>query len=309
MPSLTRTFQIPTLSTNPGAPETVDITIHEPSLTGDNLGHKTWAASYLLAKRLPKYISSNNAFQASCRWSTYVRPVQPTTVLDRYSDFNYEERVEAMKEWEARGSPAASSPWGDLRPRVLELGAGTGLVGLAASALFSMKFHLTDLDSIIPNLQHNVQENVSLAERSQSAVTVGVLDWSSEHPKLSKQDRYRFVLAADSLYAPQHAEWLANTMNAYLEHAGSARIFVELPIRTADSLEHVQFKSEMFSHSFRIEEEGEEVGYDDWEGSTQDDRVEVKCWWSVWYRQLNLDSPASDQKAPGGQLTAREKAI
>ncbi|KAL2351113.1 putative methyltransferase-domain-containing protein [Cryomyces antarcticus] len=32
--------------------EYVDLVIHEPALTADNLGHKTWASSYLLAKRL-----------------------------------------------------------------------------------------------------------------------------------------------------------------------------------------------------------------------------------------------------------------
>jgi D-xylulose reductase len=43
---------------NPTQSGSVDIVLHEPSLTADNLGLKTWASSYLLAKRLHLYLNS-----------------------------------------------------------------------------------------------------------------------------------------------------------------------------------------------------------------------------------------------------------
>ena len=46
---LTRTFNIPLGSADMGD---LAITLHEPALQADNLGLKTWASSYLLAKRL-----------------------------------------------------------------------------------------------------------------------------------------------------------------------------------------------------------------------------------------------------------------
>ena len=239
----------------------IDIKIHEPSLTGDNLGHKTWVASYLLAKRLP---------------------------------YLFRSKMEEVKQ-EERGrstscSPLAAASESDLRPRVLELGTGTGLVGLAASALFPMNAYLTDLDSIVSNLQRNVAENVCIAERSNSIVNVGPLDWSATHPNLPEEKRYHFILAADSLYAPQHAQWLVSTMDAYLtKDPLIGQVFAEFPLRTTEPVEHRQFRSEMKSHSFWLDEEGEEVGFDDWEGSRPGDRVEVRCWWSVWRRRQDLE--------------------
>ncbi|KAL8685536.1 MAG: hypothetical protein Q9218_007701, partial [Villophora microphyllina] len=52
MRSLSRVFVIPA----PDHLQSVSIKLHEPSLTADNLGHKTWLSSYLLAKRLPAII-------------------------------------------------------------------------------------------------------------------------------------------------------------------------------------------------------------------------------------------------------------
>ncbi|KAF8474214.1 putative methyltransferase-domain-containing protein, partial [Kalaharituber pfeilii] len=50
MPAVTREFRIP-LAKGEGI-DHVTITLHEPSLTADNLGFKTWGSAYLLAKRL-----------------------------------------------------------------------------------------------------------------------------------------------------------------------------------------------------------------------------------------------------------------
>jgi len=261
MPSVLRTFTIPTLSV---ARETIDIEIYEPSLTGDNLGHKTWVASYLLAKRLPKLLS----FHFSCGWTRY-RP--PTAQMDD------------DRERRARDPPRVSSTPSDTHPRVLELGAGTGLVGLTASALLSADIHLTDLPAIVPNLQHNMKSNSALADRSGSRVTASVLDWSSTHPTMKEDDKYDIILAADSLYAPEHAEWLAATMAAYLQKTTtSGRIFIELPFRSVQPPEHEQFRCEMSSNNFQLVEEGHETGFDDWESNTSSEQVEVKCWWSVW---------------------------
>jgi len=272
MPSVSRTFQIPTLSSFKGAPKIIDIKIHEPSLTGDNLGHKTWVASYLLAKRLPKLISSQSS-QCSYAWTRS----QPPTILPE------EDRARQANDFRPTSSPPS-----DTRPRILELGAGTGLVGLTASALISANIHLTDLPAIVPNLQHNIQENASLSSQTQSSVTAFVLDWSSTHPTFSQEeDRYDFILAADSLYAPEHARWLARTMGTYLRHSTpSGRILVELPFREAEPPEHKQFRWAM-SHrnDMEVVAEGEEIGFDDWGGGVAGERVEVRCWWSVWKRR------------------------
>lgn len=48
MSAITRGWTIPVTSSCPE----ITLQIHEPPLTEDNLGLKTWASSYLMAKRL-----------------------------------------------------------------------------------------------------------------------------------------------------------------------------------------------------------------------------------------------------------------
>ena len=49
MPAITRTFTIPTIDEDD---EDLRISLHEPSLTGDWVGFKTWGSAFLLAQRL-----------------------------------------------------------------------------------------------------------------------------------------------------------------------------------------------------------------------------------------------------------------
>ncbi|CAD6590726.1 MAG: hypothetical protein ASARMPRED_004983 [Alectoria sarmentosa] len=224
MPSVSRTFKIPLDGQDTS--ETVDIKLHEPSLTGDNLGHKTWVASYLLAKRLPLLLprlfpgiktSSEMANPHLNPWAQYPKdPHHPRPITP---------------------SPPPT------RPHILELGAGTGLVGLAASALFATHTHLTDLPSILPNLQTNVAKNASLT--TSSTVTAGPLDWSDRHSSvLGGPLYYDLILAADSLYAPEHPTWLVRVMGARLrrDEERRARVVLELPFRSETPPEHEKLR-------------------------------------------------------------------
>jgi hypothetical protein len=251
MPSLSRTFNIPvpisTKDTN--GQKLLEVQLYEPSLTSDNLGHKTWIASYLLAKRLPLLLPQH--FPSINTNSS--RSIEPAT----------------------SGSTSCDVP-----PRVLELGAGTGLVGLAASGLFSVDIFLTDLASIVPNLEYNIQQNQALAECSGSNVTAGELDWSESPSQVDEEEKYDIIFAADSLYAPEHSVWLLTTMADYIRKGATSRIFIELPLRPGSCYPE-DFRAKMHNTGFEILEEGKETGYDDWQDSSHEG-LEVKCWWSVW---------------------------
>ena len=158
MGAISRTFTIPlaskpdsdtsttaatsaTSATSMGTMDTADdmayecfqIILHEPALTADNLGLKTWASSYLLAKRL----------------------------------LNLRETLPPL----------------DVGSQVLELGAGTGLVGIAAAVILQAHVYLTDLPEIVPNLERNIDANFAMlkgvehGERGSNA-EAAVLDWS-----------------------------------------------------------------------------------------------------------------------------------
>ncbi|CAL8583544.1 Protein-lysine N-methyltransferase rrg1 [Xanthoria parietina] len=227
IPSMSRTFSIPTSTTS-----SVSITLREPSLTADNLGHKTWLASYLLAKRLPSLVPYLPAFE--------------------------------------RGG------------QVIELGAGTGLVGVAIAAMFDVHVQLTDLPAIVPNLRANVTAN-SLSI-TQGSTSVGELDWSSSPDCCIEQhEAYDVVVAADPLYSPQHPAWLVATIGCVLKRDLAARVVIELPLREAYAPEIRELKSRMAESGLMTLVQGTERGFEDWEENQRGmEKTEVDCWWAVW---------------------------
>lgn len=243
MGALSRTFRIPTSS------KPFDLEIHEPALTGDDLGLKTWAASYLLAKRLHTF---------------HLVPSVP------------EDQI-----------------------RVLELGSGTGLVGLAMAGL-GADVVLTDLPSICSNLARNVQQNNEIVRLSGGSAQAAILDWtdpttcepfpgSGNTPETRPMSsKFPLILAADSLYSPDHPRMLVDTIKVWLTEDSHAKVIVEFPYRDAYLPEIQDFRRRMTDIGLQILEEGEEKGYDDWGRSGPNEDPEenalVTCWWSCWSR-------------------------
>ncbi|KAF2470957.1 uncharacterized protein BDR25DRAFT_28534 [Lindgomyces ingoldianus] len=245
MGAISRQFRIPSPS------GLFNLTIHEPALTADNLGLKTWAASYLLAKRLHIF--------------GIVKECRPNS------------------------------------PRVLELGSGTGLVGLAMACL-GADVLLTDLPSIYPNLAHNVLKNHDVVRQNNGSTLSGVLDWTnptslcifpqgtpdSDGVGVPVQTKFPVILAADSLYSSDHPRLLVDTIEAWLSEHEEAKVIVEFPLRDAYLPEIKDFRDRMKRIGLFIQEEGEEKGYDDWgwtgAGDDGSDSGLVHCWWSSWGR-------------------------
>ncbi|KAF7713603.1 Nicotinamide N-methyltransferase-like protein [Penicillium ucsense] len=239
MPAMSRVFSIPTATG-----EDLTLTLHEPSLTEDNLGMKTWVSSYLLSRRLHSLYTSPPSLVSS-------EPAEPSSKT---------------------------------RTKALELGSGTGLVGLSFAALMgeSAVVHLTDLSEIVPNLAHNVALNVELLSSAKADVTTGLLDWSVKpDPLPAAEERYDVILAADPLYSPKHPKWLVDTIESWLSKRLEARVVAEMPLRDAYLPQVQEFRQRMTDMGLTVVDEGEEVGYDDWE-SSEGDALAVKCWWSVW---------------------------
>lgn len=64
--------------------------------------------------------------------------------------------------------------------QVLELGSGTGLLGLAAATIWRTHVVLSDLPSIMPNLASNVEQNRPVIEAFGGSVDAGALTWGGE---------------------------------------------------------------------------------------------------------------------------------
>ncbi|KAJ4985435.1 Protein-lysine N-methyltransferase EFM2-like protein 2 [Stagonosporopsis vannaccii] len=99
------------------------------------------------------------------------------------------------------------------RPSIIELGAGTGLVSLTLAKLlpslsvYPAGISATDYHpTVLANLQDNINTNFPPGDNVNMPVSAMALDWSMPPPDLESSSQ--LLIAADVVYAPQHAAWL-----------------------------------------------------------------------------------------------------
>ncbi|KAK4623897.1 Methyltransferase [Fulvia fulva] len=118
---------------------------------------------------------------------------------------------------------------------VLELGAGTSLVGISAAAVWQVQGVITtDLAPLIRGLAQNISVNANLLKDRSASVSCGTLDWSEpdslhvagEHARVvdAKQTKAQIILAADTVYAEDHPELLTKTITAWLAPGPDSRV-------------------------------------------------------------------------------------
>ena len=102
--------------------------------------------------------------------------------------------------------------------RCLDLGSGTGIVGLAAAACggFSQVV-LTDMPSVVPLLEHNVERNRSaLVHDGRCGLETVSLRWddAAELRSVAALGPYELIVGGDLLYRPQVVEPLLAALRA-----------------------------------------------------------------------------------------------
>ncbi|KAG6621266.1 putative N2,N2-dimethylguanosine tRNA methyltransferase [Phytophthora cinnamomi] len=118
--------------------------------------------------------------------------------------------------------------------RVVELGAGTGLVGISAALLGARQVILTDLDYVVDNLAKNVAETMKLAVDAgkpvDSDVSTRMLDWFNPPTDLGDID---FLLASDVVWVEELIPPLVATFDTLLRHsAAETRILMSYQKRS-----------------------------------------------------------------------------
>ncbi|POM74147.1 Nicotinamide N-methyltransferase [Phytophthora palmivora] len=104
--------------------------------------------------------------------------------------------------------------------RVVELGGGTGLVGISAALLGARQVILTDLDYVVDNLARNAAETMKLAASTgrpmESDVSTRVLDWFKPPSDLGNID---LLLASDVVWVEKLIPPLVATFDTLLSHS------------------------------------------------------------------------------------------
>ena len=105
--------------------------------------------------------------------------------------------------------------------RVLELGAGTGLLSIAVAQMAANGDLRTPVPFIVatdfhPDVLANLQRNVD-ANGSSNSILVRELDWSRPNLTSAPFDcPFDVIFAADVVYEPSHASWIADCVTKLL---------------------------------------------------------------------------------------------
>ncbi|GMG32792.1 unnamed protein product [Ambrosiozyma monospora] len=168
-------------------PNIKEIKLHEPSITEDNLGLKTWGASLTMSQRLSH----------------------------RHNEL--------------------------LKEPILELGAGTGLVGITIGLLGYQDVTLTDLPEIVGNMKANVELNElntcdcnmgTTSHETSNGIKCGVLDWSKPEQFEGCPDAgYNTIILSDPIYSEKHPYWIQDVVKIMLSKSEDSRVLLQVPLR------------------------------------------------------------------------------
>jgi predicted nicotinamide N-methyase len=117
---------------------------------------------------------------------------------------------------------------GAMRPlRVLELGAGTGMLSIVAAKILHSAFLppviiATDYHAeVLSNLSANVRANFPPQSYTRLPVMVHVLDWENPVYSAPLDGMFDIVLAADVVYHPEHARLIKGCIERVLARSGT----------------------------------------------------------------------------------------
>ncbi|KAF9055684.1 putative methyltransferase-domain-containing protein [Panaeolus papilionaceus] len=117
----------------------------------------------------------------------------------------------------------SATPRQDKPLRILELGAGTGLLSIIADKILasytpkvSTEIVATDYHpEVLSNLSKNVETNFP-AETTSTSISVQALDWETPIYEGPLGRPFDLILAADVVYHPDHARWIKGCIERLL---------------------------------------------------------------------------------------------
>ena len=177
---------------------------------------------------------------------------------------------------------------------VLELGAGTGLVGLSAAAIWHTNVILSDLAPIVPGLATNITANEEILSLVGGSASCGTLDWANPNELVlrstssaergqqqqqqaffSETDKAMIILAADTVYSEEHPAILSKAILTWLRSEPHARAIITYPMRVA-YLDEIRELWELLQRGgLEAIDEGREMTSHDWDDEALHE-------WSIW---------------------------
>jgi predicted nicotinamide N-methyase len=104
-------------------------------------------------------------------------------------------------------------------PRVVELGSGTGVVGIAAAALGG-DVVMTDLPELLPLLHHNITLNAEIVASAQGSLSAAELRWGKTALPQELVDP-DLILLSDCVFETAAAQLLVETLEQLCTQPGT----------------------------------------------------------------------------------------
>ncbi|VVB18333.1 unnamed protein product [Arabis nemorensis] len=168
--------------------------------------------------------SQGLSFQLWPAASTFV------TLLDNYRRNPSNSPLAATLSSLKSNGPDSSSP----SINILELGSGTGIVGIAAAITLAANVTVTDLPHVLGNLSFNADANAEIVARFGGQVHVAPLRWGEADDVDVLGQNFDLILASDVVYDDQLYEPLLETLRlmiATMQLTGKRLVFVMAHLR------------------------------------------------------------------------------
>ena len=117
--------------------------------------------------------------------------------------------------------------------RVVELGCGTGVVGITAACLGATVL-LTDTVRVVPHAQHNADINAAVIEGQGGSAQGAAVDWEAQCDGSPLLGDWDVVIGADLIYAQKDISLLVNTLQTLRQRSRHVDIIIAHKERNVD---------------------------------------------------------------------------
>ncbi|GJW21172.1 N-lysine methyltransferase METTL21A-like protein [Tanacetum coccineum] len=178
-----------------------NITELVPLPVQDKTYHLTSVNSTLTIRQLP---SQGLSFQLWPAAETFVK------LFDSYNPSNTDKFSVTVAKYAIQKKPI----------RILELGSGTGIVGITAAAILGAEVTVTDLPHVLPNMEYNVGLNREVMVPRGGEVRVAPLSWGEVGDMEVIGRDYDLVIGSDVVYHDNLYDPLIQTLKYLLSGEG-----------------------------------------------------------------------------------------
>ncbi|KAI9714498.1 MAG: hypothetical protein M1820_000459 [Bogoriella megaspora] len=264
--------RLPRKFTVPSDDRLVEIHLEAPVVSAQNLVLEAWSSSHILSQNLNKITPDVEAAIALLQ-----------------------KRDTPSAESSGKNTPQSNGSMESTHPEALsigglELGAGLGLVGLAAAAIWGTQITMTDLPPLVPPIIANIKLNAGTLASNGGSAVAGALDWDKPNELtfhdgktshvlrasgLPSEKKSKIILAADVIYDENHPRILTDAILTWLSQVEESRAIVAYPLRIAYLDAIRDFWERMERGGLVAVREGRAKAGEDW-----DDEEEIE--WCIW---------------------------